>query len=120
MANNHVVQLALAFDKGYLTPFYTLLTSLFQHNSNNVVALHIIATGLTQQEQQGIINYVAEEKCSVKFYVIENVDVEQFVMPDHEVTYLSPAIYYRLFFPFLIKDFQQRLLQIPICPCVPN
>jgi lipopolysaccharide biosynthesis glycosyltransferase len=113
MANNHVVQLALAFDKGYLTPFYTLLTSLFQHNSNNVVALHIIATGLTQQEQQGIINYVAEEKCSVKFYVIENVDVEQFVMPDHEVTYLSPAIYYRLFFPFLIKDVS-RILYIDV------
>jgi lipopolysaccharide biosynthesis glycosyltransferase len=113
MTDDHVIQLALAFDKGYLTPFYTLLTSIFQHNSGNLVTLHVIATGLTKVEEQDIVDFVINTGGDIKFYVIENIDVTQFVMPDHEVTYLSPAIYYRLFFPFLIKNVS-RLLYIDV------
>lgn len=107
------VHVALAFDQGYLTPLYVLLTSIFMNNSAEQVVIHAIGTGLSGAEYQGITNFVAEQSGTIHFYTIQGTDVNKFILPDHEGNYLSAAIYYRLFFPFLVNDVS-RLLYIDV------
>jgi lipopolysaccharide biosynthesis glycosyltransferase len=113
MSEKTEIHLSLAFDEGYWNPFCVLLASIFQHNSTNKVILHLIATGLTDKEKQDIVVFVTSREGEVSFYKIKDVDVRQFVLPDHEGNYLSAAIYYRLFFPFLVEDVP-RLLYIDV------
>lgn len=104
------ISIGLAFDSGYIVPFYVLLTSILLNNDPSTVELHIIATGLGTDELRKITTHVHIQGATVSYYQIEDVDVAQFVLPDD--TYLSPAIYYRLFFPFLVPAKVSRLLYI--------
>lgn len=104
------IHVALSFDQGYVTPFYVLLTSILRHNVPTNVALHVIATGLSESELRRIEEFVVQQGAAIQFYSLGDADVSKFVLPDD--TYLSVAIYYRLFFPFLVPDGVKRLLYI--------
>jgi lipopolysaccharide biosynthesis glycosyltransferase len=104
------IHIALSFDQGYVIPFYVLLTSILLNNTPVDVVLHVIATGLAESELQEIEGFVKQQGAAIQFYSLGDVDVTQFILPDD--TYLSSAIYYRLFFPFLIPIGIKRLLYI--------
>lgn len=109
-----VINLALAFDEGYVTPFYVLLTSLFANNKKSSIAIHIIATGISEANKNAVEAFVAASGASSAFYDVSGKGIEQFVLPDHEENYLSVAIYYRLFFPFLVSKKIKKLLYIDV------
>ncbi len=104
------INIAISFDKNYLIPFYVLLTSILHSNPPASVTLHVIATGLAEEELQQVVAFVRQQGASICSYQVMDIDVTQFVLPDD--TYLSPAIYYRLFFPFLVSAEVSRLLYI--------
>lgn len=112
--DDDVINLALAFDEGYVTPFYVLLTSLFANNKNNSIAIHIIATGISEANKNAVEAFIAASGASSAFYDVSGRGIEQFVLPNHEENYLSVAIYYRLFFPFLVSEKIKKLLYIDV------
>lgn len=85
----NAVHIALAFDQGYLTPLYVLLTSIFINNGTGQIIIHAISTGLSNAEHQGITDFVTRRSGVIHFYTIQGADVSQFVLPDHEGNYLS-------------------------------
>lgn len=105
---NEPIHLAIAFDEKYLTPFYALLTSIFYHNKDNRIILHTIATGISDHEKAAINKYVQQLKGEINYYTVDQNFVSRFVLTS---TWTS-AVYYRLFFPFLIPDTVNRLLYI--------
>ncbi|TGE07946.1 glycosyltransferase family 8 protein [Hymenobacter fodinae] len=108
------IHIALAFDEQYLNPFFVLLTSIFLNNKGADICVHLIATGLSSAAEKEITAFVHSKEAEVNFYDNDIDDVSQFILPDHEDNYLSVAIYYRLFFPFLIEETIARLLYIDV------
>lgn len=106
--NNEPIHLAIAFDEKYVTPFYALLTSVFYHNKENRINIHAIATGISDQEKTAIANYVQQHKGEINYYTIDQNFVSRFVLTSN----WTSAVYYRLFFPFLVPDTINRLLYI--------
>ncbi len=111
---HRTIDLALAFDAGYVLPFHVLLTSVFANNPNSNIALHLIATGVSEAEKAAIRGLVEAHGGSTAFYDVSRNGIEDFVLPDHEENYLSVAIYYRLFFPFLVAEQVKKLLYIDV------
>lgn len=104
------IHLALAFDLNFLTPFYVLLTSIFENNSENQIVFHTIAAGLDQAEKDRIVTFVRHHKSEIIFYEIDKKHVEKFVLPAH--IHFSAATYYRLYFPELVPAEIGKLLYI--------
>ncbi len=95
--------LALAFDNNYLDQFYVLATSLFYHNKQSL-QLHVIATGLTEEQRMEIENFVLENNGTIYFYIIPSDFGEDLKVKGH----WTKATYYRLLFPvFLPKDIKK-------------
>jgi lipopolysaccharide biosynthesis glycosyltransferase len=103
------MHIALACDHFHLTPFFVLLTSLFDKNKMNI-HLHLIITGINEKEKDAITNYANKNDAEVNFYAIDETLVSDFpVFIFHSAT---TAIYYRLLFPFLVPNEVERLLYI--------
>jgi lipopolysaccharide biosynthesis glycosyltransferase len=96
--NGKDINVCISFDKSYITPFYVLLTSIFVNNKQNSLTIHVIATGLTQDEIEGIVSYVNHNGNKIIFYNIE----EDFAKDLKINKAWSRAIYYRLLFPALL------------------
>jgi lipopolysaccharide biosynthesis glycosyltransferase len=103
------IQIAVAFDQNFITPFYVLLTSIFASNTENIFHFHIIAPGLTKEEKQQITDFIQKNKSALSYYEIPEslLDTD---LPQSEAYPIS--IYYRLLFPFLVPDNIQQLLYI--------
>ncbi|MGI4750512.1 MAG: glycosyltransferase family 8 protein [Janthinobacterium lividum] len=109
----HKIHIALAFDENFLTPFYALLTSIFINNEKNNVVIHAIATGVTNQEKNKIIDFVNSHNGEINFYEIDSsYNLEELNTPYLRSTGWTVATYYRLFFPFLIDPNIKQLLYI--------
>jgi lipopolysaccharide biosynthesis glycosyltransferase len=104
------IHLALAFDRKFITPFYVLLTSIFQNNRERPIVIHTIAAEVPPAELERITAFVAEHNAKIIFYNIDKSMVEDFVIPAN--THFSPAAYYRLFFPALVPADIDKLLYI--------
>lgn len=104
------IHLATAFDQNYLTPFYVLITSIFQNNKYSTFHIHTIATGITELEKEEIRQFVLKNKSEISFYNISEIDLKGLVLPENR--HYTIAIYYRLFFPSLIPKHIQKLLYI--------
>src|SRR5690606_16733191 len=102
------IHLAIAFDQNYLSPFYALLMSVVEHNKNNKVVIHAIVTGVADGERRTIKSFVQEHGHEIFFYEIDPAVASRFVL----VNNWTPAVYYRLFFPFLIPADIKKLLYI--------
>jgi lipopolysaccharide biosynthesis glycosyltransferase len=107
-AMDQQLNIAIAFDRNYLNPAYAFLASLFSTNPSSNIHLHIIATGLTANEKDGIIQYVESVNAAITFYAIDSALVGQFVLNST----WTAAVYYRLFFPLLVPQDIKRLLYI--------
>lgn len=103
--------IALGFDKNYIIPIYTLLTSIFLNNSRLQLFFHVIASGLTQEEKDRLSAYVKENKAQIQFHKISEKQVaEDVVIPAG--SHFTIATYYRLFFPALMPQAVDTLLYI--------
>ncbi|RPD51605.1 glycosyltransferase family 8 protein [Paracnuella aquatica] len=104
------IHLALAFDQNFITPFYVLLTSIFENNKESNFALHTIASGVDAAELNEIAAFVQQNNSQIHYYTIDASQVDNFVIPEN--SHFSPATYYRLFFPALVPKHIEKLLYI--------
>ncbi len=102
------IHIAIAFDQNYVRPFYALLTSILTKNSDNKLQLHLIATGVSDEEKKLIKQYTQSTGNELSFYELNEELVKKLVL----INDWTPAVYYRLFFPFLIPENVDRILYL--------
>lgn len=103
-----IIHLGIAFDQNYLVPFYALATSIFHNNRDQAIVVHAIATGLSKEEKEGLLSFFQKHKAQICFYQIDEQLVQQFVVTGK----WTAAVYYRLYFPFLVPATVNRLLYL--------
>jgi len=114
MSEKRVIQFALAFDNKYIAPFYVLLASIFINNKQNNIIIHVILSGISQDKKDSITAYVVKNGGRIIFYDVDLDYVAKLIVPEKEENPLTGAMYYRLFFPFLVSDEVNRLLYIDV------
>lgn len=114
MDKKPIIHFALAFDDKYINPFYVLLGSIFLNNKQNGIIIHIIVTGISQAEKEAITTYVIENSGKIIFYEVDLNYVSKLIVPEKDENPLTGAMYYRLFFPFLVSPEVTRLLYIDV------
>jgi lipopolysaccharide biosynthesis glycosyltransferase len=102
------VDVCIAFDKSYIVPFYVLLTSIFINNKRNSINIHVIATGLSQDEVSEINSYVILNKSKITFYNIRENFADDLKISGS----WSKAVYYRLLFPALLPEHIENYIYI--------
>ncbi|SHG87374.1 Lipopolysaccharide biosynthesis protein, LPS:glycosyltransferase [Chryseolinea serpens] len=102
------LHLAAAFDQHYRAPFYAWFYSVLDHHANTSVHFHLIATGIPETEKQDIADIARKHR--VFFYNIDEAFTARFVLGSK----WTPAVYYRLFFPFLVPPAVERLLYLDV------
>jgi lipopolysaccharide biosynthesis glycosyltransferase len=103
------MDIAISFDKNYLTPFYALITSIFINNSNEKFSFHcIVKNDVTDIEKNKIIEYVNQNGASIKMYNIEDEIVSSFVVSGKWTT----SVYYKMFFPILVEKNIKKLIYL--------
>ncbi|TGE07947.1 glycosyltransferase family 8 protein [Hymenobacter fodinae] len=114
MVEKSTIHLGFSFDKGYLSPFYVLLASIFNHNKEHSIGIHAIATGISDADKSSLDTYVKSNGGDISFYSIDPSLVEGFALPDHEGAHLTIATYYRLFFADLVPESVKKIIYIDI------
>lgn len=109
-----VIHIAIAFDEGYITPVYALLTSIFLNNRDSPIQLHAIATEVPDAEKLKIISYARSQGGDVRFYELSEDITQGFPVPDKSEAWLTLATYYRIFFPRLLASDIERLLYLDV------
>lgn len=102
------LNIALAFDRKLYTPFFVVLTSLFDNNKGSTFCIHTIATGVSEEQKDRITAFVKQNQSEINFYEITSSHTEGLIVPEN--THLALAAYYRLFFPSLIPSSITKLL----------
>ncbi|UPL49833.1 glycosyltransferase family 8 protein [Hymenobacter sublimis] len=108
------VHLAIAFDEGYITPVYVLLTSIFHHNAGQQIELHAIASDVPVADKEAIAAYVRQQGAQLHYYELDADTTRNFPVPDKSEAWLTLATYYRLFFAQLAPPDVERLLYLDI------
>lgn len=103
-----MIHLAIAFDDNYLDPFYALASSLVSVHPHGRLHIHAIATGISDNQKEEIRRYLSAGGHALSFYDIDESVARRFVLLDK----WTSAVYYRLFFPFVIPASVQRLLYL--------
>ncbi|MBB4600603.1 lipopolysaccharide biosynthesis glycosyltransferase [Hymenobacter luteus] len=114
MSTPPVIHLGFCFDKGYLPPFYVLLTSIFYHNSAHNIVIHAIATNISETDKSGLVRYAKKHGAEIFFYTVEPHLVQDFVLPDHAGSYFTETIFYRLFFAKLVPPSVESIIYMDI------
>lgn len=103
-----IIHLAIAFDQHYVQPFYAWLASVIAHNANEDIQIHAISTGIPESDIQHIRMYVERSGGNIKFYTIDDVRVDEFVM----MSTWTKAVYFRLYFPLLVNPAIGRIIYL--------
>lgn len=106
------IDLAVAFDENYLIPFYVLLTSIFRHNKQNRIRLHVIASNINIEEKKQIENYVSLNRSEIIFYEVDINFIKDFAVSNDPRYPIS--VYFRLFFPYLIDKNVEKIIYLDI------
>jgi lipopolysaccharide biosynthesis glycosyltransferase len=113
------IHIALCFDKNFLTPFYVLITSIFENNTtNSTIIFHAITSSVDNEDKSLIIEYINKNKGEINFYSISDEYIKS-IIPPGEVRY-GTAAYYRLFFPDILPSIITRYLYLDIDMIVVN
>jgi len=114
--NTPAIHVALAFDKGYVTPVYVLLASIFANNRASRLQVHAIATDVPAPEKEQLVAYARQQGGNMHFYELSPEVTQGFPVPgpDEPEAYITLAAYYRLFFPRLIPQDIERLLYMDV------
>ena len=110
MIPKETIHLAIAFDENFVVPFYTLATSIFQNNRYNQFHFHLLATGLSSDEQQQIQHYIRSNGSGISFYALSSKNLKHLFINDEVQN--SMATYYKLFFPQLVSGNVDKLLYL--------
>jgi lipopolysaccharide biosynthesis glycosyltransferase len=105
-----IIHVALAFDKNYLRQFYAMAASLFAHHKSGELALHVIASGIEEDEINSIYHYVEANGHIISFYTVEESTIKKFVL----VNQWTHAVYLRLFFPLIVPAGIARILYLDV------
>lgn len=105
-----IIHIAIAFDRNFLIPYYVLLTSIFNNDSDSKFVFHTIAEGINDSEKGKIKSFITEHNGEVVFYNMDSTTVKSFVSPDPK--HISAATYYRIYFPDLVPDFIEKLIYL--------
>ncbi|WP_045687127.1 glycosyltransferase family 8 protein [Hymenobacter sp. AT01-02] len=108
MSASCAFHLGITFDQNYLDQFYALTTSIFVSNPNKPIAIHAIATGIQPADKAKIEEHVQAHNSTISFYQIDESLISQFVLGSK----WTVAVYYRLFFAFLVPESVEYLLYI--------
>ncbi|RPD46896.1 glycosyltransferase family 8 protein [Hymenobacter sediminis] len=108
MSASRVFHLGITFDQNYLDQFYALSTSIFVSNPSMPIAIHAIATGIQTADKAKIEEHVQAHNSTITFYQIDQSLISQFVLGSK----WTAAVYYRLFFAFLVPESVEYLLYI--------
>jgi lipopolysaccharide biosynthesis glycosyltransferase len=100
--------IAIAFDQNYLQPFFALVTSIFHSTNPAEVSIHVIMTGVCDEDRHTIDNYINASGSRISYYSISDPQIEKFVTMNTWTT----AVYYRLYFPLLVPDHVKLLLYL--------
>jgi lipopolysaccharide biosynthesis glycosyltransferase len=109
-----IIHVAIAFDEGYITPVFVLLTSIFLNNKECQIIVHAIATDVSEKTKDEIIAYCRHQENEAYFYEVNQDAMRNFPVPDSKEAYITLATYYRLFFPIIISDNIKTLLYIDV------
>ena len=104
------LHLAVAFDQNYITPFYVLITSIFQNSQGRPYHIHTIATGISDREKDDITSFVRQQQSVISFYELDSASVAGLVLPKDK--YFTAAVYYRLLLPALVPATVEKLLYL--------
>lgn len=102
------LQIAIAFDQHYLQQFFALLSSIFANNADVCFNIHCIATGIEPSVKKDTELYVGEHQSVIFFYSVDEALLANLVIRSN----WTQAVYYRLFFPFLVPEQVCRLLYL--------
>jgi lipopolysaccharide biosynthesis glycosyltransferase len=102
------MDIALAFDNNYIAQFYALITSIFCNHSRLSFSFHCIVRNLTEAQINEINFYVKTKGSSVHYYSIDEVLIQHFTTRSHWNT----SVYYKIFFPLLLKGKLERFLYL--------
>ena len=102
------LHLAAAFDQYYRAPFYAWLYSVLAHHTDQPVHFHLIAKDIPETEKQKIASIAQGH--AVTFYPIDEQAAARFVLASK----WTQAVYYRLYFPFLLPRSIERLLYLDV------
>ena len=104
-----MIHLAISFDRNYLTPFYVLITSIFENNINVKITFHcIVKNDVTIDEKSEIKEYIEKKDCKFEIYQVDEDLISKFVITGK----WTPAVYYKMFFPILIDKSIEKLLYL--------
>jgi lipopolysaccharide biosynthesis glycosyltransferase len=102
------IHIAVAFDQNYTSQFYALLASIFNSNKNILFHFHCVATGIDSKARRAAEQYALKKNCQLFFYEVDAKTVSNLLTKDA----WTHAVYYRLFFPFLVPPGVSRLLYL--------
>jgi lipopolysaccharide biosynthesis glycosyltransferase len=102
------IHVAIAFDSNYLMPFFALLNSILFNRRRSIVHLHLIVSGLSDQDKDDIKHRAAKDFCEVQFYYPDLLALDSLVLSGTWTT----SVYYRLLFPFVVDKSVKRLLYL--------
>jgi lipopolysaccharide biosynthesis glycosyltransferase len=104
---NQPIHVAIAFDQNYIHCAYALLSSLKINHSEDSLAVHLIASGVSEQIRKEMNEYMASSG-QVFFYDADTSLIGNFVVGGKWTT----AVYYRLLFPLMIATNIDRLIYL--------
>ena len=103
------MHIAISFDHNYLNPFYALISSIFDNNSDVYIEFHcIIKDDVTADQLAEINEYIIKNGCVLNQYKVDENLLSQFVISGTWTT----AVYYKMFFPLLVPDKVEKLIYL--------
>jgi lipopolysaccharide biosynthesis glycosyltransferase len=104
-----MINIGIAFDQNYFNQFGALSSSIFSSKKiDDKIHFHIITPDLTEEQKKKLTEYIYENNCLITFYTIDFELTKQFVTKGE----WTAAVYYRLFFPILLKNECNRILYL--------
>jgi lipopolysaccharide biosynthesis glycosyltransferase len=107
------IHLAFGFDQNFVTPFYVLLTSIFANNKKQRFHLHIIATGVSVHDREGLVAFIKHNNSVVFFYDVDEAYVASFSSANSDARY-GLATYYRLLLPAMLPKAVKKVIYLDV------
>jgi lipopolysaccharide biosynthesis glycosyltransferase len=102
------IHIAVGFDQNYFKFFCTLAASLIDNHKESQLHIHAIAGNLGQSERIELKTWLEKSGHKITFWEIDQQLLEGLVLTGK----WTLAVYYRLFFPLLLKNKVSRLIYL--------
>ncbi len=104
-----MIHVGIAFDQNYFNQFGALVSSIFNSkDKKDIISFHVITPDLSEKNKTLLQKYVLNNDCQINFYSIDFSLTNQFITKGE----WTSAVYYRIFFPLILKNKCERLLYL--------